>query len=99
MQIALALFAVAISTALLAWIGLRDAKRMRAQLGDPAPRLPLTSHRRRLLALAAAAPGVLLLATGWLSSSVMWLGGTVTLVWLWVLWLARPARTLASRER
>ena len=92
MQIALALLGVAVSTLLLGWIGLRDVKRLRVQEGESATRPPFTTRRRRLLAMAAVAPGVLLLATGWWSSTVIWLGATVTLVWLWVLWLARPRR-------
>jgi hypothetical protein len=99
MQIVLALLSAAISTLLLAWMGLRDPKRMRAQHDEAAAPPPFTSHHRRLLALAATAPGILLVASGWLSSAVMWLGATVTLVWLWVLWLARPSRALASRDR
>ena len=96
MQISLALLAVATSTLLLGWIGVRDAKRLRTQHGDSTTRQPFTTLQRRLLALAAAAPGVLLIASGWSSSAVMWLGGTVTLVWLWVLWLARPRRAIAT---
>jgi hypothetical protein len=99
MQVALALLAIATSTLLLAWIGWRDPKRLRAQHGDATSTAPFTSRQRRLLALAALGPGVLLLACGWLSSAVMWLGGTVTLVWLWVLWLARPGTTLARPPR
>ncbi|HEX5651251.1 MAG TPA: hypothetical protein VFX69_16455 [Steroidobacteraceae bacterium] len=98
MQVTLALLAAAVSTLLLAWIGLRDAKRLRVQEGDSASRQPFTSHRRRLLALAAATPGVLLLAGGWWSSTVMWLGGTVTLVWLWVLWIGRARESRAMRR-
>ena len=90
MQLTLALLAIGISVPLLAWIGLRDAKRLRAQEADSPSRQPVTSRARRVVALASVAPGVLLLASGWWSSAVMWLGGTVTLVWLWVLWLARP---------
>jgi hypothetical protein len=100
MQIALSALAAAISALLLAWIGLRDAKRLRVQDGEPASRQALTPERRRLLALVAALPGVLLLASGWWSSAVMWLGGTVTLAWLCVLWLARPRRQHgAARNR
>jgi hypothetical protein len=88
MQIALSALAAAISALLLAWIGLRDAKRLRVQDGEPASRQALTPERRRLLALVAALPGVLLL------------GGTVTLAWLCVLWLARPRRQHgAARNR
>ena len=99
MQIALSGLAIAISALLLAWIGWRDAKRLRVQHGEPASRQALTTERRRLLALVAAVPGVLLLASGWWSSAVMWLGGTVTLAWLWVLWLARPRGARAQRLR
>ena len=99
MQITLALLALATSTLLLGWIGLRDAKRLRVQDGESASRRAFTTARRRVLALAALAPGVLLIACGWSSSAVMWLGGTVTLAWLWVLWLARPRGALASRAR
>jgi len=99
MQIALSGLAIAISALLLAWIGLRDSKRLRVQHGEPASRESFTTGRRRLLALTAAVPGVLLFATGWWSSAVMWLGGTVTLAWLWVLWLARPRGAQTERLR
>lgn len=93
MHMILALLAVMASVALLGWIGLRDPKRVRAQDGEAAVRKPLTTRQRRLLALGAAVPGLLLMLSGWWSSSIMWMGATATLLWLWVLWLARPVRT------
>jgi hypothetical protein len=99
MQSTLALLAIATSSLLIGWIGLRDAKRLRVQDGGSASRQAFTTARRRVLVLAALAPGVLLIACGWSSSAIMWLGGTVTLTWLWVLWLARPRGALARRAR
>ena len=99
MQIVFALLAIATSTLLLGWIGLRDEKRLRVQDGESALRRAFTTSQRRLLALAALAPGVLLIASGWGSSAVLWLGGTVTLAWLWVLWLGRPRGAPAGRAR
>jgi hypothetical protein len=95
MQVLLAILAIAASVVLLGRIALRDPKRMRAQVGEPA-RTPLTARQRRLLAFGAALPGLALVFGGWASSAVMWLGGTVTLAWLWVLWLSRPRKSAAG---
>lgn len=96
MRVVLALLAIAVSVALLGWIGLHDPKRVRAQDGEAALREPFTPRQRRLLALGAALPGLLLMLSGWWSSAVMWIGATVTLIWLWVLWLARLRKTSAA---
>lgn len=95
MHVSLALLAIAVSVAVLALIGLRDPKRVRTQDGEMAIRRLLTTRQRRLLALSATAPGLLLLLmlSGWWSSAMMWMGATVTLLWLGVLWMARPQRT------
>jgi hypothetical protein len=89
----LALLAIAVSVTLIGWIALRDPKRVRAQDDESALRAPLTSRQRRLLALAAATPGPLLMLGGWWSSTIMWIGATVTLAWLWVVWLSRTRRS------
>ena len=47
MQITLALLAIATSSLLLGWIGLRDAKRLRVQDGGSASRRAFTTARRR----------------------------------------------------
>ena len=99
MRVLAAALAVAMSVALLGWMGLRDPKRMHAQHRDGIARAPLDSRQRRWLALGAVMPGFALMLSGWWSSAVLWLGATVTLLWLWVLWLARPAKSLASREQ
>jgi hypothetical protein len=90
MRLVLAILAIAASVALLAWIGLRDPKRLAAQEGETAARRAFSTRQRKLLALGAAVPGLLLMFSGWSSSAMMWMGATVTLLWLWVLWLARP---------
>lgn len=92
MHVILAVLASATSVALLGWLGLHDPKRVRAQDGEAAVRERLSTRQRRLLALGAAMPGVLLVLSGWWSSAVMWIGASVTLLWLWVLWLSRPRR-------
>jgi hypothetical protein len=92
MRVMLAWLAVAASVTLLGWLALRDAKRIRSQDGEAALRTPLTSRQRRLLALGAVSPGVLLMLSGWWSSTIMWLGASVTLAWLWVVWLSRTRR-------
>jgi hypothetical protein len=89
MRVILALAAVTASVTVLGWIALRDPKRMRSHESAVALRAPLTSRQRRLLALGALAPGLLLMLSGWWSSAIMWIGGTVTLAWLWVIWLSR----------
>lgn len=89
MRVLLATLAIAGSVALLGSIALRDPKRMRAQEGEAPARTPFTTRQRRLLALAAAAPGIALMLSGWWSSTILWIGGTVTLAWLWVVWLSR----------
>lgn len=98
MRVMLAVLAIAASVVLLGWIGLRDPKRVRAQDGEAALRKPFTPRQRRLLALGAAMPGLLLMLSGWWSSAVMWIGATVTLIWLWVLWLARPRGTSTTED-
>ena len=96
MHVLLALLAIAVSVAVLGWIGVRDPKRVRAQEGEAAIHRPLTTRQRRLLGLVAALPGLLLVLSGWWSSATMWIGATITLLWLWVLWLARPRSTSTS---
>ena len=57
MHILLALLAIAVSVALLGWIGVRDPKRVHSQDGEAAIHRPLTTRQRRLLGLVAAMPG------------------------------------------
>ena len=89
MPLLLAVLAAAASATLLGWMAWRDPKRLRAQDAPGNMRVPFTKAQRRALALGATVPGLLLAMSGWWSSSVMWLGATVTLLWVWVLWLAR----------
>ena len=93
MGVAFALFAIAASAGLLGYIAVRDPKRLRAQGGEEAARRALSDRHRRTLALAALAPGLLLMLSGWWSSVMMWTGATVIVTWLWVLSLSRPRRT------
>ena len=93
MYLLLTALAVATSVLLLNWIGLRDTKRLHTQHDTSASRQPFSYGQRRLLAMGAATPGVLLMLGGWGSAAVMWLGGTVTLAWLSVLWLGRSRQT------
>lgn len=81
----LAVLAVATSTFMLGWIGLRDARRLAAQEGEAAARTALGPKQRGLLALGAVLPGLLLMLSGWWSSTMMWMGATVILLWLWVV--------------
>lgn len=90
MNVLLALLAIAVSVTVLGWIGVRDPKRVHSQYGEAAIHRPLTTRQRRLLGLVAAMPGLLLMLSGWWSSAVIWIGATITLLWLLVLWLARP---------
>jgi hypothetical protein len=93
MPLLLAVLAAAASATLLGWMAWRDPKRLRAQDGAGDSGAPFTTRQRRVLTMAAIVPGLLLVISGWWSSSVMWLGATVTLVWLLVLWLARAHAT------
>jgi hypothetical protein len=89
MTATLAVLAVTISAGLLGWIGSRDPKRLRACATAGKGSTPLASRHRRLLTVAALLPGVVLMFTGWWSAFLIWLGATVTLAWLLVLWLCR----------
>jgi len=91
MRVLLAWLAIAASVASLGWIALRDPKRVRAT-HQSVGRTPFTVRQRRVLALAAVVPGLLLMLSGWWSSTIMWIGGTVTLAWLWVVWLSHAHR-------
>ena len=90
MRLVFAMLAVAVSVALLGWIGLRDEKRLRSRGGEEAARKSLNTRQRQLFACGAAVPGLVLMTSGWWSSAMLWMGGTVVLLWLWVLWLSRP---------
>lgn len=92
MRVIFALMAVAVSVAMLGWIGLRDEKRLRSQAGAEAARKALNTRQRQLFALGAAVPGLVLMVSGWWSSLLLWIGVTVVLLWFWVLWLSRPSR-------
>lgn len=93
MRLIFAIIAVAVSVALLGYIGLRDEKRLRSQGGAEAASKALTSGQRKLYAIGALVPGLLLMLTHWWSSVMLWMGATVVLLWLWVLWLSRSSRT------
>ena len=86
MRLLLAVLAIATSVVLLGWIGLHDPKRAAAQ--GEAGRRPLSTRQRRILAFGAVLPGLLLIVTGWWSATMMWMGATVILLWLWVLRLS-----------
>jgi hypothetical protein len=94
--VAFALLAIAASVGVLGYIAVRDPKRLRAQEGEEEARRALSDSQRRALALAALAPGLLLMLSGWWSSVMIWTGATVVVTWLWVLWLSRPRRTAAG---
>jgi hypothetical protein len=87
MRLVLAVLAIVASVVLLGWIALHDPKRLAAQ--GVADRPTLGTRQRRVLALSAVVPGLLLMLSGWWSSAMMWMGATVILLWLWVLWLSR----------
>jgi hypothetical protein len=90
MQVLLTMLATAASVILLGWMAFRDPRRLRAQDGNEVGvSVPFTTGQRRSLAFAASVPGLLLMLIGWWSSSVMWLGATITLLWVWLVWLAR----------
>jgi hypothetical protein len=86
MRLVLAVLAIVASVVLLGWIALHDPKRVAAQ--GAADRKTLSTRRRRVLAVGAVVPGLLLILSGWWSSAMLWMGATVILLWLWVLWLS-----------
>jgi hypothetical protein len=94
MRIVLAASAIVASAVLLGWIALHDPKRLAGQ--GAADRQTLSTRQRRVLALSAVVPGLLLILSGWWSSAMMWMGATVILLWLWVLWLSRRATHAAQ---
>jgi len=89
MRVILALLAVAVSVAVIGFIALRDPKRLRVHHGEAANQMALSARQRQLLTLIAVMPGLLLTLTGWWSAAVMWVGATVTLLWLFSLLLSR----------
>jgi hypothetical protein len=85
MSTAAALAALAVSAALVILLCLGDPKRRRAAgLAGQSSRA-----RRRSLALAALAPGVVCASNGDAAAFLIWLGGSVLAGWGAALWAAR----------
>ena len=92
---AAAMFALLPSLALLWLIAWRDPKRLRSLPRTPAAAKPVkawTRPQRRLAAAASLLPAPLLIAAGAWPALLIWLGAVLAGCWLWVIWLAPPAR-------
>jgi hypothetical protein len=90
MSLVAALFAIAVSAALIIVLCLGDPKRCRAA-GTPGREL--TRSRRWGLAALALAPGLLCALSGDAAASLIWLGGCVLSGWGAAL--RAPAKTAA----
>jgi hypothetical protein len=84
------------SLLLLSLIALRDPKRLRSQPRGPGHATRhasvWTPKQRRSATMLALLPAPLLIAFGAWPALLLWLGALLTAVWLWVNYLAPPAR-------
>ena len=90
----LALLCSGVTGGLMAWLGVSSPKRLqrlRAAITTPV-------GLRRLVLAAALLPALPLIAFGWWSALLIWLGGSLVIGWAVALWLsgAEPAETAGS---
>lgn len=90
----LAIFATAVSAALILWLCLGDPKRRRAlRLAGEGQ----GASTRRLIAAAACLPGLLCILLGDAAAFLIWLGGSGAAGWLIAMLLAKTPATGARR--
>jgi hypothetical protein len=88
----LLLASITISIALIALLGIGDPKRRRT---SDVPGKGYGTTKRRLLAVAACAPGVLWMCNGDAAALLIWLGASSVAGWFLTMLLAHVKRTVA----